>query len=234
MMPRSDFNRRKAFYYLCGAGCLCYSLTESHAQANRSESGLVPSDFSLDNARPNREQPSMERYNRTGETIMRLIIMRHGVAHELGQDGSTTDADRTLTPKGIEEVQRVAESLKQIESDLQVVLTSPYQRARQTSSHVADLYGINVESEETLESGTKPKPLLRMLAGRRETCLMVCGHQPTLGQLISLACLGEKHTFYLKPAGMACVVFEDKIEPGSAYLEWLMQPKQLLHVSKLK
>ena len=158
---------------------------------------------------------------------MRVIVVRHGPAHNLGEGGSTTDESRTLTPTGQELVKRCAFGLQRIQPRLNRIFTSPYKRAVETAQIIQTGFDCEVETVEELGSGTKTKFILRMLAKRREEQVAIIGHQPTMGELIAVASIGEHAPMFLKPSGMACLEFGTRIEPGGAALLWLMQSKHL-------
>ena len=71
--------------------------------------------------------------------------MRHGEA----QPYASSDRARQLTPRGIEEVQRNGQWLKQRCKSLDLVLVSTYDRARQTQQIICDLIDIPTRLEIT-------------------------------------------------------------------------------------
>ncbi len=158
---------------------------------------------------------------------MRVVVIRHGRAHHLGEVGANTDEARMLTPPGREQVQRVAQALKRLEPDIEIVLTSPFTRTVETASITATVLGAEIEQIDELASGARVKPIVRLLAERKERTVALCGHQPTMGELIAYASVGDKHSMHLQPAGMACLEFGRTIDRGCASLEWLLQPPQL-------
>lgn len=158
---------------------------------------------------------------------MRVVIIRHGRAHHLGDAGANTDEARMLTQPGREQVQRVAQALKRLEPDIELVLTSPYTRAVETAMITATVLGLEIEQIDDLASGARVEPIVQMLTERKERTVALCGHQPTLGELIAYTSVGNKHPMHLKPAGMACLEFGRTIDRGCASLEWLLQPSQL-------
>ena len=68
---------------------------------------------------------------------MNLYILRHGIAAERGTPGYANDADRPLTPEGERKLQLVAAAIKALELGFDLILSSPYLRARQTAEVVA-------------------------------------------------------------------------------------------------
>jgi len=70
---------------------------------------------------------------------MQLYLMRHAIAHELGADGSRTDAGRTLTTEGRANTRAAAQAMRRLELDFDAIWTSPLVRARQTAEIVAEV-----------------------------------------------------------------------------------------------
>ena len=69
--------------------------------------------------------------------IMDLYLLRHGIAVEPGSPGYAKDADRPLTPEGERKLGQIAEAMEALELSFDLILSSPYVRARQTAEIVA-------------------------------------------------------------------------------------------------
>lgn len=133
---------------------------------------------------------------------MRLWILRHGQA----EPTADSDASRELTEVGRAEVVSMMQQLTG--EPLDKVLASPYRRAQQTAelarrelSHDGE-----VETVDWLTPDSSPADVLRKLAEREESDLLLVSHQPLVGQLISLLLDGHKRGHYSMPtAGLACL-----------------------------
>ena len=66
---------------------------------------------------------------------MKLYLLRHGDAVETG-DPKFKDAERPLTPKGIQRTKQLAHALQQMEISFEAMLSSPLVRARETAEIV--------------------------------------------------------------------------------------------------
>ena len=64
---------------------------------------------------------------------MNLYILRHGIAVERGTPGYAKDADRPLTLEGERKLQLIAQAMKALDLAFDLILSSPYLRARQTA-----------------------------------------------------------------------------------------------------
>ena len=228
---KSRTSRRQFLATATGAAALAVTdVTGAAAQAVQSGSGSDKTSGQtpppMDPARRAAYQ-RMHPKNEREATVMRVAVIRHGQSHNLGENGITTDHERTLTPAGRQQVHHIGKALKQLEPDIRLILTSPYVRAVETATIIASVLGVDIEKVEDLESGAKAKRVLRMLSGRSEDYVAICGHQPTLGEVIAEACTGERIPMHLKPAGMARLDFATRVQPRDARLIWLMQPAQL-------
>ena len=113
---------------------------------------------------------------------MNIFILRHGIAVEAGSPGFSKDSERTLTPKGERKIWQVADAMMSLEISFQVILTSPYVRARQTAEIVAEALSAKKKLEETehLTPGGSVKRLIEHIVGMKpapENVLLV-GHEP--------------------------------------------------------
>src|SRR5215510_6091282 len=125
---------------------------------------------------------------------MDLILWRHADA----EDG-TPDAERKLTPKGEKQAKRVAQWLKEQLPVDHVVLASPARRARQTAQALTK----KLEIVEDLGAGATATGVLKAAGWPdREGCVVVVGHQPTLGQTIALALTGRDDGWSLRKGAL--------------------------------
>src|SRR6266536_5190606 len=67
---------------------------------------------------------------------MKLYLLRHGEAVEPGDPKFANDAERPLTPKGIQRTKLLAYTLRQMEISFDVIVSSPLVRARETAEIV--------------------------------------------------------------------------------------------------
>jgi phosphohistidine phosphatase len=163
---------------------------------------------------------------------MNLYILRHGLAVEPGTAGYARDSERPLLPKGERKLRKIAKAMKALELTFDLILSSPYLRARQTAQIIAESYGSRKEVEvaDALVPGGSAKKLIEsinQLKPEPDTVLLV-GHEPYLSNLISLLICGETGLpIVMKKAGL-CKLTADPLEYGRcAALDWLLTPKQL-------
>ena len=84
---------------------------------------------------------------------MILYIVRHAIAEAAGNSDYEDDSQRPLTQKGRKKMRKIARGLKELEKQLDLILTSPYLRATQTTEVLAKAF--ELDKEKVLESVLK-------------------------------------------------------------------------------
>jgi len=163
---------------------------------------------------------------------MNLYILRHGIAVERGDPGFKTDADRPLLPKGRRQLGQIAAALRNMDVNFELILSSPFLRARQTAEIVARSFKAKkrLAFSDALTPDGDPKVLIRQLnelAPAPENVLLV-GHEPYLSRLVALLISGgETAGLELKKGGL-CKLEAEALRSGRcATLAWLLTPKQM-------
>lgn len=161
---------------------------------------------------------------------MNLYLMRHAIAAE--PDENTEDSQRSLTEKGHKKIGKIARNLEKLELEIDLILTSPYQRARQTANVVAYALDIKkrcvVESENLTPLGFADKLVDEINAREAVENLLIVGHEPFLSQLIGILLAGDASLgIEMKKAGLCKLSMEQLAYGRCARLEWLLTPAQL-------
>lgn len=123
---------------------------------------------------------------------MDLILWRHAEA----EDTAPSDAARQLTTRGRKQAQAVAKWLRHRLGPDTVILASPTARTVQTVESLTDQY----RTVDSIGPGATPEAVLaaaRWPEGIAQTVLVV-GHQPTLGLLVSTLVAGEAAEWSIK------------------------------------
>jgi len=109
-----------------------------------------------------------------------------------------------------------------------VILASPYTRARETAEILRDVYRCEVRLCQALATGDDAAFLhdVRVAGGTRVAAV---GHEPHISRTASLLLTGDGDAARLlfKKGAAALLTFQGGPEPGGAVLEWLLQPKAL-------
>ena len=160
---------------------------------------------------------------------MRLYLMRHGLAIDRDDPDCPPEAERYLTPKGIERTRAVAQGLAELGIRPSVLLTSPYVRAVQTGEIVCDALEIdpkNLHASDALKPEANPARIAEEL-GRITADEVICfGHAPHLDDFIAYAVRASAPFTMLKMAGVACLEVQ-RFSPPEGQLRWLLTPKLL-------
>jgi phosphohistidine phosphatase len=158
---------------------------------------------------------------------MRLYLVRHAWAGEHGDPRWPNDADRPLTHEGKERFKHVSRKLAARGFAPQMIVTSPYIRARQT----ADILVKSLEGEpqlvehKALEPGGDWDEIIGWLKDREETEIALVGHMPSIGELAAaLIGAGRSNVGFAKGATMA-IDFESRPRLGAGLLCWLTTAK---------
>jgi len=164
---------------------------------------------------------------------MDLYIFRHGIAVEPGTAGYTNDFERPLTPEGEQKLRRIIRAMRNLELSFDLILSSPYIRARETAEAVAAGFALQkkLQFRDSLGVEGNPRELIAELRGLNPApgSLLLVGHEPYLSTLVSLLLSGAaKPCVTLKKAGL-CRMTVTSIRAGRcANLEWLLTPRQML------
>ncbi|HKQ31223.1 MAG TPA: phosphohistidine phosphatase SixA [Burkholderiales bacterium] len=164
---------------------------------------------------------------------MRILLIRHGKAEDRGLISSLSskkDALRALTQTGKRDMRKAAKGLRKLAPDIDVLLTSPLVRARETAEIVAKVFGVKDVTEQPLLSpGTDLVALLQTLPSYPDDAtIALVGHEPDLGHLAAMLLTGKKAEFVVfKKGACALIEFDAKLAAGRGKLSWLFQPGQL-------
>lgn len=158
---------------------------------------------------------------------MELYLIRHGIATERGSH--VDDDQRPLTPSGQRRTQQVAQRLRQLGLQFNLLQTSPLVRAQQTTEILRreGLAGRIAIASELSPEGSLAQWLNTVPTVDR---LAIVGHQPDLGLWAEQLVWGSaQDKLLLKKAGIIGIVFAgDRPAIGSGSLFWLTPPRLLL------
>jgi phosphohistidine phosphatase len=162
---------------------------------------------------------------------MNCYFLRHGIAEE-PETWRGLDDERPLTRDGVARLEREAKAIDHLSLELDVIVTSPLLRARQTAEIVAErlkrrdgivpdgriAHGFNAE---------RCREILTDHAGAQS--IMLVGHEPTMSETIGRL-IGDA-SIELKKAALACVELSQP-SARSGTLIFLIPPKFLVALGK--
>jgi phosphohistidine phosphatase len=163
-----------------------------------------------------------------------LYLIRHGIA-ESRSEAWPDDSKRPLTDQGMSRLRRSARSLARLDVTVDVVLTSPLVRTRQTAEIVAAAFSPRpaVVNIDALAPGGTPSAFAGELEKHsRRPHIFIVGHEPGIGELAAWL-VGMRHPIEFKK-GAVCRIDVDSLPPrgGAGNLRWLLQPKLLRNLKK--
>ncbi len=170
---------------------------------------------------------------------MYLYLIRHGIATDpdpFAIDKIASDELRSLTKLGRKKVEQVADRLVKLQVKLDLIITSPLVRARQTADLLLDsqLSSQLEVSQELKPSGNLPAWLqewdARSIDALPISGLALVGHEPNLSQWAELFVFGKVcDRLVLKKGGIIGLKFEEnRMAIGTAQLCCLLSPKYLI------
>lgn len=164
--------------------------------------------------------------------------MRHAIAVPRGTPGYDEDSERPLTDVGKKKLAVVCAGLSYLKPDWELILTSPYVRAKQTAETVAEYFEIShlIQEVPILAPDHTTKQLVTVLKDLPSVkSVLLVGHEPSLSQHLSCFMFGTpRGRFQFKKAGVACLEFSSPPEEGEGTLLWMMAPAQLSRIGKKK
>ena len=162
-----------------------------------------------------------------------LYLIRHGRAEERGE-AWPDDSKRPLTTAGKASMRKAARGLVRLGVGLDIILTSPYARARQTAEIVGSEFADRpaLVSVDSLTPNATFQSLLNDLEKHaRRPRLALIGHEPSIGELAArLAGLRRPLEF---KKGAICRIDVKTLPPaGPGALRWFLTPKILRSIRK--
>lgn len=174
--------------------------------------------------------------------MIEIYLMRHGLAVDAGTPGVTTDADRPLTAEGRRRLRQEALALEELELKFNLILTSPFQRCRETAEVVAGQLDLlhRVKIIDALApgrafgdgEGPHAEIFIELGAWQFDRALLV-GHMPDLAEIGSHLLTGNRNLNLDFKRGTVCAIEVASLPPrGPGLLRWMMTPRQLRRLAK--
>ena len=167
---------------------------------------------------------------------MNLYIVRHAIAVERGTEGYEDDSQRPLTDEGRKKMKKITKALERLGVKPDVILTSPYVRARDTAKILADRYDMTDKiffSDNLIPPGNFEALVFEIHEKYDLANIALVGHEPMLSSLISWLMTGDTDArINLKKGGVAYLSSDSLYQDGRANLEWLLTPALLVQLSK--
>ena len=128
-----------------------------------------------------------------------------------------------------------ARGLAHVVPEVEVLLSSPYERAWRTAEILAEQTGWPApEKLPALEPDVPPEKVVIALETYAEKqSIALVGHRPGLHELAVYLLTGEAGgaDMKIKKGGVACIEFDDAPKAGAGKLRWLFTPKVLRNLA---
>lgn len=158
-----------------------------------------------------------------------LYLVRHAVAAERGPK-YPDDRLRPLTPAGSRQFGKSVPGLTALDVCIDVVLTSPLVRARETAMLLAA--GLKpqpaIVEVEALAPGGRLQAVVEAIKShsKRQKKIALVGHEPDLGELAARL-LGARGNVEFKKGGICFIQMDGATPGGPGTLRWMLTPKAL-------
>ncbi len=163
---------------------------------------------------------------------MNLYLMRHADAG-VPRNNATLDAKRGLVKEGKQQCMLMGAVLAGLNAQIDVVISSPLKRARQTAQFVATEIGVEtpVQNSQALAPDADYAAFQQLLSeySNREGILVV-GHNPNLHQFLARL-LSSNGNGQHAPQGGGCIrlrkgaIARVDLARRPAQLQWLIDPR---------
>jgi len=163
---------------------------------------------------------------------MDVFLLRHGIAEEQAPRGGP-DSERRLTEKGIRRVRLIARAMREMELEFDLILSSPFPRARETAEIVAEAIGLQ-DRLQLSQHLAIPASSTKLIAHINATqplppSVLLVGHEPHLSGLASLLLAGTPSVeLVLKKGGLCKLEVSGLHAARCASLAWLLTPRQMM------
>ena len=158
-----------------------------------------------------------------------LLLLRH--AKSSWKDASLRDFDRPLNKRGLKAARLTGRFMRRQKMKPTLVLSSPAERARQTTALVLEASKLSIElryDERIYEASARV--LLEVVSQIEDAAdiVLLVGHNPGMEELLE-SLTGEVRR--MPTAALACIGLDldkwSKVREQRGRCEWLVRPKEL-------
>ncbi len=159
---------------------------------------------------------------------MIIYLHRHALAVDK-EKWKSADSQRPLTAEGRKIERKVGKGVKHLKLSFDHILTSSYDRARDTALILAQAIGYKRKIEvapELIPTGSQEKFAQSLKHYPKDAEILAVGHEPYLSKLIALL-LGSPNPMplELKKSGLCRIDLEPGTKSLRGQLKWFLSPK---------
>lgn len=168
---------------------------------------------------------------------MNIYLIRHAIAVEEGTPEYEQDSERPLTDKGRKKMRQIARGLRILGVELDLILSSPYLRARETAEILAEVFKMKkkIAFSENLIPTADPELLIPEIGDKYSVeSIALVGHEPHLSALIGALTTENTMLGITLKKGGVCYLEADDLHHDNyrATLEWLLTPGILVEIGE--
>lgn len=160
-----------------------------------------------------------------------LYLVRHAIAADRGPE-YPDDSQRPLTSRGVARFRKVARAFASLDLGVELVLTSPFERARHTANILAEELSGHPKVVET--GALTPEAGFADLVGELgahagRTAIALVGHEPTISEF-GVRLVGAKGGLEFKKGAIARIDVGNLPPSHPGRLVWLVPPRILANL----
>jgi phosphohistidine phosphatase len=160
-----------------------------------------------------------------------LYLVRHGIAAERGEAYPNDDL-RPLTPDGMRKFRKAVRGLTGLDVSVDIVLTSPLLRARQTAEILAKGLGAaKIVDTDALRPGVRFDRLVRAVTeSSGNAAIALVGHEPDIGQAAGRL-VGKSGPLAFNKGAVCRIDFETWPMDQPGRLRWFVTQRMLRKIA---
>ena len=162
-----------------------------------------------------------------------LYLIRHGIAEERGE-AWPDDSKRPLTAAGMAKLRKAARALDRLGVAIDVIVTSPLVRTRQTAEIIAGGFEPHphiATADALAPGGTVSAVLSDLEKHAKRARIALVGHEPGIGELAARL-IGSRHPIPFKKGAVCRIDVEGLPPAGPGDLRWVLTPKIMRTIGK--
>lgn len=148
--------------------------------------------------------------------MIAFVLMRHATASPLGR----SDRDRELTASGRTEAAAQAQWLLHNMDASTLVIHSPYRRAVQTASIVAETLMTNCVEDVRLGADRRESDIIDVLGDFNGRPVVLITHLPMVAEALATLLQSSAGHFHMPPATFACCAWDSFIRKRAVLLAY--------------
>lgn len=164
-----------------------------------------------------------------------LFFLRHGKACARSRKWRP-DSTRPLTEDGEKRMFEEARGIQALDLSFDLILTSPYVRARRTAEILANVCDLKKVVETAhLTPEVQPEAVIQEINKNfsRHKNIVLVSHEPLMTRLISFLLSGKDTlSIELRKGGLCKLLIKNLCAGPCASLDWMLTPRQLIRLGK--